>query len=67
MANHGLVAGGRTLAQALKVAIEVEALCGIYLQALAVGEPVLLTRAEIAEVIERFSSYGRAQLKDGTT
>ena len=65
MANHGLVAGGRTLAQALKVAIEVEALCGIYLQALAVGEPVLLSRTEIAEVIERFLSYGRARLKDG--
>jgi L-fuculose-phosphate aldolase len=64
MANHGLVAGGSTLAQAMKVAIEIEALCGIYLQALAVGEPVLLSRAEMAEVIERFKSYGRARLRD---
>jgi L-fuculose-phosphate aldolase len=66
MANHGLVAGGGTLAQAMKVALEIEALCGIYLQALAVGEPVLLSRAEMAEVIERFRSYGRARLRGDT-
>jgi L-fuculose-phosphate aldolase len=61
MANHGLVAGGATLAQALKVALEVEALCGIYLQALAVGEPVLLTPEQMAEVAARFRTYGRAR------
>ncbi|ODU96629.1 MAG: fuculose phosphate aldolase [Rubrivivax sp. SCN 70-15] len=61
MANHGLVAGGATLAQALKVALEVEALCGIYLQALAVGEPALLSPAQMAEVAERFRTYGRAR------
>lgn len=61
MANHGLVAGGATLAQALKVALEVEALCGIYLQALAVGEPALLTPAQMAEVAARFRTYGRAR------
>ena len=61
MANHGLVAGGTSLAHAAKVAVEIEALCGIYLQALAVGEPVLLSKAQMAEVIERFRSYGRAR------
>jgi len=61
MANHGLVAAGATLAQAMKVAQEVESLCGIYLQTLAAGEPVLLSKAEMAEVIERFKSYGRAR------
>ncbi|MBE0549386.1 MAG: class II aldolase/adducin family protein [Rubrivivax sp.] len=61
MANHGLVAGGATLAQAMKVALEVEALCGIYLQALAVGEPALLSAAQMAEVIERFKTYGQAR------
>jgi len=61
MANHGLVAGGATLAQAMKVAVEIEALCGIYLQALAVGEPALLSGAQMAEVIERFKSYGKAR------
>ncbi|MDP1901967.1 MAG: class II aldolase/adducin family protein [Rubrivivax sp.] len=61
MANHGLVAAGATLGQALKVALEIEALCGIYLQALAVGEPALLSTEQMAEVIERFKSYGKAR------
>ena len=61
MANHGLVAGGATLAQAMKVAVEIEALCGIYLRALAVGEPALLSREQMAEVIERFKSYGKSR------
>lgn len=62
MANHGLVAGGATLAQAMKVALEIEALCGIYLQALASGgEPVRLSQAEMAEVRARFRTYGRAR------
>jgi L-fuculose-phosphate aldolase len=61
MANHGLVAGGTTLGHALKVAQEIEALCGIYLQALAVAEPMTLSKAEMAEVIERFKRYGQAR------
>ncbi len=65
MANHGLVAGGRDTAYAMKVALEVESLCGIYLQALAVGEPVLLSRDEMAAVIERFKSYGKARRASG--
>ena len=64
MANHGLVAGGATLTQAMKVAVELEALCGIYLQALAVGEPVLLSAEQMVEVIERFKSYGQARRAD---
>jgi L-fuculose-phosphate aldolase len=59
LANHGLVAGGTNVAHALKVALEIEALCGMYLAALAAGEPVLLSDAEMAEVIERFKRYGR--------
>jgi L-fuculose-phosphate aldolase len=61
MANHGLVAAGATLAQALKVAIEIEALCGIYLQACTVGEPALLSAEQMAEVIERFKRYGKSR------
>jgi L-fuculose-phosphate aldolase len=60
MANHGLVAGGATLARAMKVVQEIESLCEVYLKALAVGEPVLLDRAQMDEVIERFRGYGKA-------
>ena len=58
MANHGLVAWGASLAGALALAVEVEALCGQYLRACQVGEPVLLTAAEMAEVLVRFKDYG---------
>jgi len=60
MANHGLVAAGPTLERAMKVAQEIESLCGVYLQALAVGEPVLLSKEEMTAVIERFRSYGKS-------
>lgn len=63
MANHGLVAGGRDMAHAARVLLEVESLCGIYLQALSVGEPVCLTRAEMDAVIDKFKSYGQPQAR----
>lgn len=59
MANHGLVAAAATLAQAMKLALEIEALCEAYLKALAVGEPVLLSDEEMAEVIRKFKTYGK--------
>jgi L-fuculose-phosphate aldolase len=61
MANHGLVAAGATLKQAMKVALEVEALCEVYLKALAAGEPVILSSEQMREVIERFKTYGKAR------
>jgi L-fuculose-phosphate aldolase len=59
MAHHGLVAAGPTLARAMKVAQEIEALCEVYLKALAVAEPAVLSAAQMAEVIDRFRSYGK--------
>jgi L-fuculose-phosphate aldolase len=59
MANHGIVALGDTLDLALALAVEVETLAAMYHRALAIGDPVLLTDAEMADVIERFASYGR--------
>jgi len=60
LAHHGLVAAGTTLARAMKVMQEVEALCEAYLKALAVGEPTILSTAQMAEVITKFRSYGRS-------
>ena len=60
LANHGLVAAGTTVAHAMKVVQEVESLCHVYLQALAVGEPALLSADDMATVLEKFRSYGRA-------
>lgn len=60
LANHGLVAVGEDLGEAVAVAEEIEALCAQYLEACAVGEPVLLSDAEMDAVIERFADYRRA-------
>jgi L-fuculose-phosphate aldolase len=57
LANHGMLAIATGLQAALDLAIEVETLATQYLQALQVGEPVLLSDAEMAEVLERFTAY----------
>jgi L-fuculose-phosphate aldolase len=59
MANHGLVAIGASLDAALALAVEVEELCAQYWRAKLVGEPVLLSDAEMDEVLERFRHYGQ--------
>ncbi len=61
LANHGLVAAGTSVAQAMKVVVEIESLCGIYLQALGGGEPALLSSAQMDEVLLKFKAYGRQQ------
>jgi len=60
LAHHGLVATGPTLSRAMKVMQEIEALCEAYLKALAVAEPAVLSSAQMAEVTEKFRSYGRS-------
>ncbi len=59
LANHGLIAAGRDLEEAMTVAIEIESLCEQYLIARQSGKPVLLSSEEMQAVIERFRSYGR--------
>jgi L-fuculose-phosphate aldolase len=61
MAHHGLVAAGMSLAQAMKVMIEVEALCEVYLKALAAAEPRCLDGDQMMQVIEKFKHYGQTR------
>ncbi|WP_243050792.1 class II aldolase/adducin family protein [Dyella sp. RRB7] len=63
MANHGMLATGTTLAQAMWRAIEVENLARQYALARQVGKPVLLTDGEITEVLEKFAHYGLMSVK----
>lgn len=58
LANHGLIALGADLQEALRVAGEVEALARQYALALAMGGPVLLDEAEMQRVLCRFEDYG---------
>ncbi|AYH45487.1 class II aldolase/adducin family protein [Azoarcus sp. DN11] len=59
MANHGMLVFGRDLDNALDLAIEFETLCEQYWRSCQMGEPVLLSEAEMAEVVERFRWYGK--------
>lgn len=59
LANHGIVSLGTSLTNALALAVEVESLSAMYLAALAVGEPHVLSAAEMQEVLQAFTTYGR--------
>ncbi len=57
MANHGLVAVGPSLNAAFNVAEEIEFVARIYYQTLTVGEPKILTEAQMDEVLVKFKHY----------
>lgn len=59
LANHGLLVCDITLAKAFALAEKVEWMAGLYLAGKAVGEPVNLTDVEMADVAERYKSYGQ--------
>ena len=58
LANHGMIALGKTIDQAVSVAVEVETLCEQYWRALQVGQPHILSDQEMADVFEQFKDYG---------
>jgi L-fuculose-phosphate aldolase len=59
LANHGMLALGKDLPGAFKLAVEVETLAAMYWRALQVGEPVILDAAEMERVLEKFRTYGQ--------
>ena len=64
LANHGMIALGRDLDDALAVTVEVENLCEQYWRILQVshgqlGEPHILSEAEMREVFQQFKGYGK--------
>lgn len=64
LAQHGMIAIGSSLAQAMWLAVEVETLARQYHGALQIGEPPILSDEEIENVIKRMASYG---LRDNDT
>jgi len=58
LAHHGVIALGPDLARALWLANEVEVLAQQYLLAATLGAPPVLSDAQMAEVMDRFSQYG---------
>ena len=59
LANHGMIAGAASLDEALGLAIEVETLAEMYCRARQLGEPTLLSDAEMDDVLARFRTYGQ--------
>ncbi len=59
LANHGMIALGCNLEDALAVTIEVESLCEQYWRALQIGNPHILSEAEMREVFHQFKGYGK--------
>lgn len=60
LGNHGMIAGDVSLEKALGVAVEVETLADMYWRALQVTRPAILSKAQMAEVLEKFKTYGSA-------
>jgi len=58
LANHGMITMGESLEKAMWRAVELETLARQYYHALQLGDVVILSDAEIAEVQEAFGSYG---------
>lgn len=59
LANHGMICFATTLEKVLGLAVEVESLSRQYLEARHVGEPVVLSAAQMDEVLQRFQTYGK--------
>lgn len=58
LANHGQIAYGSTPDRALALAKEVEALAANYFFSLQSGDPTLLSKQEMDEVLAQYQHYG---------
>ncbi|HVO90207.1 MAG TPA: class II aldolase/adducin family protein, partial [Casimicrobiaceae bacterium] len=61
LAHHGMIAVGASPKRALALAIEVETLAEMYWRALQIGEPEVLSDAEMERVIAKFATYGKVR------
>jgi len=60
MSNHGQVAFGTNLKQAFELAEEVENICHQYIIALKIGEPKILSSAEMNKILDKIKHYKKA-------
>ncbi len=59
LANHGMIACDVSLETALALAVEVETLADTYWRCLQVTRPAILDNGQMAEVLEKFKTYGQ--------
>lgn len=63
LANHGLLAGAKDLANAFNITEEIEYCAELYYRAKSIGEPVILPKDEMVTMIEKFKNYGQVMKK----
>lgn len=61
LANHGILAGSYSLANAFNIIEEVEYCAKIYFMTRAIGEPVILDDTEMELMKEKFKDYGQVK------
>ena len=61
LANHGMVALGGSLSQALRLAAEVETLASQYWHAAQLGTPYVLDSEQLRDVRIRLAAYGQSK------
>jgi L-fuculose-phosphate aldolase len=59
LAHHGVIAAHVNLARAMALAVTVEEMAHMYMLALPMGEPPVLSDEEMARVLEKFKTYGQ--------
>lgn len=61
LANHGLLAGAKDLANAFNITEEIEYCAELYYRTRAIGEPVILPEEEMKLMLEKFKTYGQVK------
>jgi L-fuculose-phosphate aldolase len=59
--NHGTISVGATVSEAYSRTELLEQMAEIYYRARTAGEPVILTAAEVAEVVAKIHDYGQSK------
>lgn len=63
LANHGMLAGAKDLANAFNITEEIEYCAELYYRAKSIGEPIILGEDEMIRMIDRFKTYGQVEEK----
>jgi L-fuculose-phosphate aldolase len=61
LANHGVLAGEKNLANAFNVVEEAEFCAELYVKACSIGQPVILPPEEMTLMAEKFKHYGQVK------
>lgn len=61
LANHGLLTGAKDIANAFNIAVQIEHCAEIHYRAKSIGEPVVLSDAEMEYMLDRFKTYGQVK------